>query len=104
MTIKKKTKSEGDKVNTTVEDLAPKKEVVSPSVVKEEAPEEEEVPEEPKKPERKLDPIRVDVFCRVAMKPDQAAGFLFYAKKNKMPNRTMPEWQEAFEEFSKRPV
>lgn len=84
-------------VNTTVEDLAPSKPVRGASEVQKAGP-------DGKKPERKLDPVRVEVFARTRMKPDQAAGFLHYAKKGKMVNRTIPEWQKAFDEFQKRLV
>jgi len=60
-------------------------------------------PAEEKKPPAQSVPLRV--FVNVSgRKPDQMAGFVYHAKKEKLGPRSVPEWRAEFEKFLARPV
>jgi hypothetical protein len=49
--------------------------------------------------------IRLEVFMRLSgRKPDQMAGFAWYARKQKLGPLSVPEWHEALAAFDARPV
>lgn len=70
----------------------------------EEKPVEEKPPPAPPDPNAPS-PIPLKVFVRLAgPKWDQMAGFLHYAKHEKLGPRTVPEWRAAHQEFMQKPV
>jgi len=48
-------------------------------------------------------PLRVFLFL-APKKPDQMAGFEYWAKQQKLAPRTMREWKDQLEQFDKRPI
>lgn len=59
------------------------------------------------KKEAPAEPTRVSlqVFIRLCgRKPDQLAGFAWYASKQNLGPLSIPEWQEALRVFDTRPV
>lgn len=70
-------------------------EVVEPPVV---------VMEPPKEPERVLPLVKVEVFASARMRKDQSAGFVFWVNLHKLGPMTIPQWQEEFEKYGRRPV
>lgn len=52
-----------------------------------------------------LPTINIKVFAQISgIKPDQLAGFVYYAKKQNIRNLTRPEWDTAYKEFMSLPV
>ena len=50
-------------------------------------------------------PILLRVFAKIAgPKWDQMAGFIRYAKNNKLGPRTVPEWRATYNAFLSKPV
>jgi len=67
---------------------------------KKQEPAKKALPEKPKPPEQRV-PLRV--FATLAGKKwDQYAGFVYYAKKQKLGPRSIEEWRAAMAEFQKR--
>lgn len=63
----------------------------------------EPTPESP--PEPTLPKIQLRVFQKIAgPKPDQLAGFIHYAKANKLGPMTVPEWKAALQAFKTKPT
>lgn len=74
--------------------------VVASTETETEAPEKEE-----KKQPALQQRIRAVIFCRATgIRDDQAAGFLYHVKKNKLGARSIPEWKKVWDAFMNRPV
>lgn len=54
---------------------------------------------------RNLPTININVFAQISgIKPDQLAGFYYYAKRNDIKRLTRPEWEAAYKKFMTLPV
>jgi hypothetical protein len=60
----------------------------------------------PRKPKPKQPAtIVVEVFAAIQrIRPDEAAGFLHYARLQKMGPRSLEEWRKAWDVYRRRPV
>lgn len=72
---------------------------------KQPTPERTPVVRKPSAPLRVLPTVNINVFAAVSgIKPDQLAGFYYYAKRNKLRQMTVPEWHEAYKAYLVLPV
>lgn len=56
-------------------------------------------------PVRELPKIALKVWCSASgKKPDQLAGFVLWAKKEKLNAMTIPEWWDVYQKFMDMPA
>ena len=98
-------KSKDDTPNTVVEDLSPRttgsgEREVPATPLRAPAPKAEKTT--PAKTTAAV--VRLDVFLAMKIKPDQAAGFRYWAQKQKLRAMPLSEWQRAYDNFMTRSV
>ena len=54
-------------------------------------------------PKRALRSVAVEVFMS-SRRPEHRAGFVAYARAEKLVRRTIPEWEQAWEKFMNTPI